>query len=255
MRGPLTRLPGLLLSLVSFVAVAAAGEPAAHAADPSKPHPSPYRFRLGLDLPLVGLSLAGASAVLVPPAAPSCLPRCEPPSGMNDLDRRVLGNYSTAAHTAADIVVAALLVVPHAVNLATVDRRSWLEDAALSAEAVLLAQGLTQVVKLASARPAPIVYDEAVPLEERTSRDALRSFWSGHTATAFSAATSFAVSYWIRNPRDPWRWVVLATLESAALAVGLLKLRAGYHYPSDVFAGAALGVSVGVLVPTLHRTF
>jgi len=176
---------------------------------------------------------------------------------MNALDRRVLGYHSPAAHTAADVAVAALLVAPHLVNLVATrgEKNAWLEDLVISMESVLMAQAFTQLTKAAVDRHAPIVFDERVPLEERTSRDALGSFWSGHTATAFSAATSFAVSYWLRNPRDPWRWVVLATLEAAALSVGLMKIRAGYHYPTDIFAGALAGASVGVLVPMLHRTF
>jgi membrane-associated phospholipid phosphatase len=177
---------------------------------------------------------------------------------MSPLDRRVLGNYSPAAHRAADLVIAGLIVVPPSVALVANglgDGRAFFENLALSVETVVLTQGLTQLTKAAVDRYAPIVYDERVPLEERMSKDALGSFWSGHTATAFATATSFVVSYWIRHPRDPWRWVILATLESAALSVGLLKMRAGYHYPSDVAAGALVGTSLGVLVPTLHTRF
>ncbi|MDF2697979.1 MAG: Membrane-associated phospholipid phosphatase [Labilithrix sp.] len=223
-----------------------------------EPRASPYQFRLALDVPLVGLSLAGASAAFIEPLPPPCLPAsCEPPASMNALDRRVLGYHSPAAHTAADIVVAALLVAPHVANLVVTRGKdaAWLEDLTISMESVLLAQAFTQITKAAVGRYAPIVYDERVPLEERMSKDALGSFWSGHTATAFSAATSFAVSYWLRHPRDPWRWVVLATLESTALAVGMMKIRAGYHYPTDIFAGALAGISTGLLVPALHHTF
>jgi membrane-associated phospholipid phosphatase len=218
---------------------------------------SPYRFRLALDLPTLGIGLATASAAFIEPKLPACLPTCEPPSNLNSIDRRVLGNHSPAAHTAADILVATLLVLPHAIHLTATQGKdnAWLEDAAISAEAVVLAQGLTQLTKAAVGRPAPLVYDETVPLDERTSKDALGSFWSGHTATAFAAATSFAVSYWLRRPDDPWKWVVLAALESTALSIGFLKIRAGYHYPTDILAGALAGASTGVLVPMLHRTF
>jgi membrane-associated phospholipid phosphatase len=230
----------------------------ARADEPRPPRPSPYRFRLSLDLPLVGLSTAGASVAFIERPSPACLPSsCEPPSSMNAIDRRALGYHSTSAHTAADVFVAALLIAPHVANLAMTHGRDsgWLEDLAISLESVIMTQALTQLTKAAVDRKAPIVYDERVPLEERTSKDALGSFWSGHTATAFTLATSFAVSYWLRNPRDPWRWVVLATLESTALCVGLLKIRAGYHYPTDILAGGLAGTSVGVLVPMLHRTF
>jgi membrane-associated phospholipid phosphatase len=242
-----------LRALGCVVGLAIARE--AHADPP--PPASPYRFRLALDLPITGLGLATASAALIEPKVPDCLPACTPPPSLNGLDERVLGNHSPAAHATADVLVFALLGLPHALNLVATSGKdgAWLEDAAISAEAVVLAQGLTQLTKAAVGRYAPIVYDASVPLEERTSKDALGSFWSGHTATAFAAATSFAVSYWLRRPNDPWKWVVLATLESTALAVGFLKIRAGYHYPSDILAGAIAGASTGVLVPMLHTSF
>jgi len=228
----------------------------ARADDPPKAT-SPYHFRATLDVPLVLLSGAGALTAFVPREPPPCLPDCTPPARMLGVDERVLGNYSTGAHGAANVLVFSLLLAPHAVHLAATGGRdgAWLEDLVVTGESVLLAQALTQTVKSATDRYAPIVYDPGVPLDERTSADALGSFWSGHTATAFSAATSFAVSYWLRHPHDPWRFVVLAGLESAALCVGLLKIRAGYHYPTDIGAGAAAGIGVGLLVPMLHTTF
>lgn len=228
--------------------------PAARADEPAPRTASPFRFRLSLDLPVIGLGAAGTSLALVEPRPAPCLPTCEPPANLNALDARVLGMHSPAAHTAADITVFALLLAPHAANLLLRGPRdaAWIEDAVLTTESLLVVQALTQIVKQSADRYAPVVYDETVPLEERTSADAGRAFWSGHTATAFAAATSFATAYWIRNPKDPWRWVLLATLESAALAAGLLKMRAGYHYPTDIAAGALAGVSVGVLVPVLH---
>jgi membrane-associated phospholipid phosphatase len=229
----------------------------AHSDDLAPEKPSPYRFRLSLDAPLVGLSTAGALVAFVEPNPPSCLDDCEPPASMPGIDERVLGRHSPRSHSAADLTVLALSIVPHVANAVVTGptNRAWFEDAAITAEAILFAQALTQVTKVAVGRQAPIVYDETVPLEERTSRDAVRSFWSGHTATAFAAATSFTVSYWLRHSRDPWKWVVLATLESAALSVGLLKIRAGYHYPTDIAAGALCGISSGLLVPFLHTSF
>ncbi|MBX3186990.1 MAG: phosphatase PAP2 family protein [Labilithrix sp.] len=246
--------------LTLLVAAACAAPLDARADDPPaapQAPASPYRFRVMLDLPILGLGGAATLAALVPPAIPPCFPDCSPPDSLPGVDARVLGNHSPAALGVANATIAALLVAPHAINLLATGGKdgAWLEDALLSFESVVLAQGATQLMKAATDRPAPLFYDASVPIEERTSHDALRSFWSGHTATAFAAATSFAVSYWLRHPRDPWRWVVLAGLESAALCTGLLKIRAGYHYPTDIAAGAAAGISIGVLVPMLHTTF
>jgi len=69
---------------------------------------------------------------------------------------------------------------------------------------------------------------------------------------SFAAVTAFAVTYWLRHPDDPLRWVVLFAGQALALGVGFLKIEAGYHYPTDIMVGALVGSSIGVLVPMLH---
>jgi membrane-associated phospholipid phosphatase len=248
----------LLASTLLSAMLALAATRAAHAYEPSAARDdggSPYALDWGIDGPLFALGLAGVSLnfVEVPPAP--CLPHCEAPADMNALDRRVLGKYSPDAHTAADVMVAALLAAPQLLNLADSGGRGWFEDTAVALQALMFTQGAVQLTKFAVRRGAPILYDDGVPLEERQGRDASRSFFSGHTATAFVAASSYTTTYWLRHPDDPWRWVVLAGTHSLAMAVGLLKVHAGYHYWTDVGAGALVGSSIGVLVPMLHRRF
>ena len=60
------------------------------------------------------------------------------------------------------------------------------------------------------------------------------SFPSGHTATAFSLATSVSITY----PK----WYVIAPTAAWACGVGLARINQGVHYPSDVLTGAAIGV-------------
>jgi membrane-associated phospholipid phosphatase len=213
---------------------------------------SPYELDPVVDLPVIGLGLAGLSAAFieVPPAA--CLPSCEPPQDLNALDRAALGHHSPTAHSVADGLVIGLVVSPALSDLVDSGGDGYLVDMVVHGEVLALTQGLTQLTKFAVRRSAPLIYDETVPLDERESRDASRSFWSGHAATAFAAATSYSVTYWLRHPRDPWRFVVLASSLSAATAVGMLKIHAGYHYPTDIAAGALAGASIGVLVPMLH---
>jgi membrane-associated phospholipid phosphatase len=67
------------------------------------------------------------------------------------------------------------------------------------------------------------------------------SFPSGHTVAAFSVATVFAERY--RTHRwAPWVAYGLAGV------VGLSRLNAQAHFPSDIFFGAALGYSVSHFV-------
>ena len=67
-----------------------------------------------------------------------------------------------------------------------------------------------------------------------------------------AATTAFSVTYFLRNPDDPLRWLVLGSGIALSLGVGILKVYAGHHFWTDIAAGALVGASVGVLVPILH---
>lgn len=69
------------------------------------------------------------------------------------------------------------------------------------------------------------------------------SFPSGHTSTAFAAAVVVASLH----PRLRWPVLVLAGL------VGLSRVYLGVHFTLDVVAGAALGLSVGLLATWVAR--
>jgi undecaprenyl-diphosphatase len=86
-------------------------------------------------------------------------------------------------------------------------------------------------------------FDRARPPERDPSLGSLTplpdnpSFPSGHSATAFAAATAVA----ILSPRlRPWALGI-----AAAVALSRLYLRV--HFPLDVMAGALLGAGVGAL--------
>ncbi len=73
--------------------------------------------------------------------------------------------------------------------------------------------------------------------------DSGNSFPSGHATASFTAATLV----W-RNS-GPWLGVPAFALAAAA---GFSRVEAGRHYPSDVLAGAALGVLSAGVVDALH---
>jgi len=73
------------------------------------------------------------------------------------------------------------------------------------------------------------------------------SFFSSHTATAFSMATVIASTY------ANHKWVPPIAYTMASL-VGVSRIAAHDHWASDVFIGAVVGYSVGKLVYKLNRS-
>ena len=57
---------------------------------------------------------------------------------------------------------------------------------------------------------------------------------------------------WRLGGSSPMRWVVLGSGLLLGVAVGLLKVEAGYHFWTDIAAGALVGTGIGTLVPLLH---
>lgn len=231
--------------------------PAPHA-DPAPARTSggsPYRLRPELDIPIYGVGIAGTMTAFVGYDPAACLPNCVPPASLNFLDELVVGNYNRGAHGVANVAVLGFVFAPMAFDLADSRGDGWFEDAVVFYQSILVTQALTQITKSAVRRNAPLVYNERALPEDLESSDATRAFFSGHTSTSFAAATAYTVTFWQRHPDSPWRFVVLGVAQSLALGVGLLKIEAGYHYPTDVIAGALAGISMGILVPMLHSAW
>jgi undecaprenyl-diphosphatase len=97
-------------------------------------------------------------------------------------------------------------------------------------------------------RPRPqrtdTVVSQLAAKERHTSLHTGLSFPSGDTASAFAIATVLSLS-----AASPW---ALAFFSVAGL-VGLLRVTALHHYPSDVMAGAAIGVLWGCLAVQMMK--
>jgi membrane-associated phospholipid phosphatase len=123
--------------------------------------------------------------------------------------------------------------------------REALEDVLAVAAAVAIADPLTTGVKHASGRLRPEPWDAG---GARSPGD-LRSFVSGHTSRVFAASVAAAQVARLRGRRG-WGWVAAIGLGAAA-TTGWLRTAADQHWATDVLGGAALGASVGWVVPAV----
>jgi len=180
-------------------------------------------------------------------------------SDVSGIDRIALELHSRRADTLSDYSVTActilaLLVTVHPLGMRGGDSLcETTANLAMYAETVLLEQGLTTLVKGSVRRSRPYAYDSSAPLDVRRERNAALSFWSGHTASAFSCAVFAGYVFQERNPNSRYRVPVWIGGLSAATMTAVMRVCAGQHFPTDVITGAAAGSFAGWLIPRLHR--
>ena len=114
-------------------------------------------------------------------------------------------------------------------------------------EAVIFAQGVTQVLKGFAGRARPFLSKGHDPDDWAFARGWTSGDWtsfpSGHTSTAFAAAaavTNETTRWWPRST-----WIVGPIMYTGATAVGLSRMYHNKHWGSDVVLGAAIGTFSG----------
>ncbi len=108
---------------------------------------------------------------------------------------------------------------------------------------------MTTLLKAVIGRPRPILYTEAaLSLEDPAA--ARVSMPSGHTSTAVALATSYVLAG-SRTGRGSPGVLQIGVLAAAAI-VGGLRVASASHFPSDVVAGAAVGVGSAFLVEAIR---
>ena len=117
-------------------------------------------------------------------------------------------------------------------------------------EAAAVNMALTQGTKYLFRRARPWAHFEDPPAGEHLgTRDGALSFVSGHSSLAFAMAVSTGSLASLRSD-DGKEWVWATGLTFAA-ATAYFRVAADRHYLTDVLAGAALGATVGWVVPRL----
>jgi len=177
------------------------------------------------------------------------------PADINGFDRSATRRYSPKAAHLSDIFMYSAAVAPLSLTLTDMGSKEPLTMTAMHLETLLLNGGVTYLMKNLFRRTRPFVYnkDPRIPDSLRMSRTARRSFPSGHTSTAFASMVFLATVYGKMNPDSSSKDLVWAGCLATASVTGYLRYAAGYHYPSDILAGAALGAFSGWLVPQLHE--
>lgn len=216
---------------------------------------APYRTSLAVDVPLlvagVGVSVFG-NVRYAGMEARSELPDKE---DLWACDRPFAGQKNRAADLASDWMSLAI-AVPFAYEgysfFAGKSDGGEVATFFLSAfEIGCIQNGLNLLVRSARLHPRPELYASGADLSRG---EAWGSFYSGHTSAAFALAVFSGMWFEAKNPESSLIPAVWGVSLSAAAAVGVLRVWAGKHYPSDVLAGAAVGSLTGYAVLRAHRS-
>jgi membrane-associated phospholipid phosphatase len=241
------KLPSALL-VAALLASLTAAPLATRAAEPLE-----VDFARDGSITLAAGALAAGLALWAGKLTPDGCRYCEPTRFDSSARTLLRWNDTGSAARASDLLANVVMpgtVVAHAVVLSWGDggARQAGEDLLSVTEAVLLSVDLNQLVKSGVGRLRPSAWADG----RLHGTESNRSFYSGHTALAFSLASAAGTVSTIRGYRTaPWVWAVGMSL---AAGVGWLRVGADAHWVSDVLAGAVVGGAVGFAVPwTLHR--
>lgn len=154
---------------------------------------------------------------------------------VNGLDGGFARGYSKVISKSAPYIAVG---VPVLIGLHGLIDKDWkaFEDAIYIGTSVIEATVISYGLKYAVDRQRPFErYPDKIFQRDNPSS---ASFPSGHTAAAFSLATSLSIKY----PK----WYVIAPSALWACSVGFARMNQGVHYPSDVLCGAIIGSGCAV---------
>ncbi|MFK7773414.1 MAG: phosphatase PAP2 family protein [Saprospiraceae bacterium] len=218
---------------------------------------SPYELSYKKDIPLFVIGLGGilsrpALRQTVDPFTSEDITLLNP-NDINTLDRKFLYHYSANARDASDVFQISSFYFPSLLLLAKPVRKDILTIGVIGAEVFFCFFSITSLIKTSATRARPFVYDSSVPLEEKLRRSARLSFISGHTSrvAAFSFFTAkVATDYY---PNSKWKPVIWTAATILPVTTGILRVKGGKHYPTDVTMGLVVGGLIGYFIPQLHK--
>ncbi len=219
---------------------------------------SPYALKTGRELTLVGAGAVtlGTSVALkstIDPLTKSEIAALDR-SDISAFDQKATFHWSTSAGRLSDVTLAGNVAVLGLLSLGTKPmRQDFKTVAVMYIETIALANGFERTVKAITQRNRPFVYNAAAPLDEKLTRDARQSFFSGHATSAFATAVFTGEVFRHYFPHSRLKPVVWVGALGLASATCVFRYEAGKHYPTDLLAGAAFGSLVGWGIPKLHE--
>jgi len=248
----------LFLTLQTLVGFGQITADSAGTQQPTGRLPNPYALSWKVDGILLGTAaVTGLTSYLleqqVTPYTVADLSRFDR-SQVNAFDRGATYNWSPRAFRISDQALTGNFVATGLIALPVLFRhKGWATVPLMYIEVLAVPTLFQQTVKNIALRTRPYVYNPGAPLEPKLVANGRQSFFSGHAGTAFASAVFAAElfrQYYPNSKLKPVVWIVMLGLASTT---SYMRYAAGYHYPSDILAGAALGSFLGWGIPKWHE--
>jgi membrane-associated phospholipid phosphatase len=216
-----------------------------------------YNIKPIIDLPLtaaaMGMSLYGMSVIYGRDRVPEAEILALNPNNINSFDRSTADNYDLKAKSASDKFFYGSMPLPLVLLFDKKIRKDGLRVGMLYLQAMGIFGSIYTSSAMIADRFRPYSYNSNVEMARRTRGGVRNSFFAGHPGLVATSTFFAAKVFSDYHPDMKNKWVLYSIAGAAATATGLLRIKAGEHFPSDVMVGIPVGVLTGILVPHFHK--
>lgn len=218
---------------------------------------SVYKIKPALDIPItaatVGWSLYGMSVIYGRDQVPASEIAALSPQNINSFDRPAADNYNLKAKDLSDKFFYGSMPLP----LLLLADKKIRKDAGKVGLLFLQAMGSTGTLYTSSAmmvnRFRPLAYNTTVDMGTRQRGGSRNSFFAGHPAVVATSTFFMAKVFTDYHPNMKGKGILFALAGAATATTGILRIKAGQHFYSDVITGVAVGTLSGILIPHFHK--
>ena len=216
-----------------------------------------YKIKTKVDIPIslaaAGFTLFGFSKVYGRTKTPDAEILALNKNDVNSIDRSTAGNSDEKAKNASDLFFYGAMPAPLLLMLDKEIRKDGFKIGLLYLEAMAITGVFYTGSSMIVGRHRPYTYNTALPIEDRTRGAGKNSFIAGHPALVATSTFFMAKVYSDYHPEMKNKWILYSLAGGVSLATGLLRIKAGEHFPTDVMAGLPVGILSGILVPHFHK--
>ena len=216
-----------------------------------------YKLNNAIDIPLTVVTTAytlyGFSKIYSRDPTPESVILALNPANVNSFDRGVTSYRDLKAKDASDKLFYGSMPLPLLFLLDKEMRKDAPKLGLLYLQAVSSFGSLYATSAQIADRFRPYTYNPNEDLGKRKGGGGRNSFFAGHPGMVATVTFFSAKVYADYHPNMKGKWVLYTLAGAAAVTTGVLRVKAGEHFYSDIIVGIPVGVATGLLVPHIHR--